>query len=87
MRHKRTFEFMEEVSQLGRQKAEQIVEFTPHKHERSGGAWIGDWVITPEVFLLTSGALHWAQALFAGLTFNPKKMAKRCSYSTTVSAG
>ncbi|WP_372573599.1 lyase family protein [Ruegeria jejuensis] len=85
-RNQRASEFMEAVSRLGRQKAEQIGEFTLHEHERSGGAWIGEWVIIPEVFLLTSGALHWAQALFAGLTFHPEKMAERCKYSATVTA-
>ncbi|WP_171176037.1 lyase family protein [Ruegeria sp. HKCCD8929] len=89
MRHKRNqraSEFMEAVSRLGRQKAEQIGEFTLHEHERSGGAWIGEWVIVPEVFLLTSGALHWAQALFEGLTFHPEKMAERCHASVTATA-
>ena len=77
-RNQRASEFMEAVSRLGRQRAEQIGEFTLHEHERSGGVWIGEWVIVPEVFLLTSGALRWAQALFEGLTFHPEKMAERC---------
>ncbi len=80
-RNQRASEFMEAVSRLGRQKAEQIGEFTLHQHERSGGAWIGEWVIVPEVFLLTSGALHWAQALFENLTFHPERMAEHCTAS------
>ena len=77
-RNQRTSEFMEAVSRLGRQRAEQIGEFTLHEHERSGGAWIGEWVIVPEVFMLTSGALNWAQILFDGLQIHSKKMSGRC---------
>ncbi|WP_371170840.1 lyase family protein [Aliiroseovarius sp. 2305UL8-7] len=80
-RNQRTSEFMEAVSRLGRQKAEQIGEFTLHEHERSGGAWIGEWVIVPEVFLLASGALQWSQNLFEDLTFHSEVMASRCGTS------
>jgi len=78
-RNQRASEFAEAVSRLGRQKAGQIGEFTLHEHERSGGAWIGEWVIVPEVFLLTSGALSWANTLLEGLQIHSEKMEERCN--------
>ena len=73
-RNQRASEFAEAVGRLGRQTAEQIGEFTLHEHERSGGAWIGEWVIIPNVFLLTSGAVQWTQTLFANLEFQVANM-------------
>lgn len=73
-RNQRASEFAEAVARLGRQRAEQIGELTLHQHERSGGAWIGEWVVVPETFLLTSGALSWTMQLFATLTIVPDAM-------------
>ncbi len=77
-RNQRGSEFMEAVARLGRQRAEQVGEMTLHEHERSGGAWIGEWVVVPEVFLLTSGAVKWANLLFDNIGINTEKMAERC---------
>ncbi len=73
-RNQRASEFGEAVARLGRQRAEQIGELTQHEHERSGGVWIAEWVVVPEVFLLTSGAVSWAETMFNTLTFNGEAM-------------
>lgn len=69
-RNQRSSEFAEAVARLGRQRAEQIGELTLHEHERSGGVWIAEWVVVPEVFLLTSGALKWIEGLFGKIEFH-----------------
>ena len=79
MAHKanqRASEFGEAVARLGRQRAEQIGELTLHQHERSGGVWIAEWIVVPEVFLLTSGALAWCERLFVDLDVNSSGMAR-----------
>lgn len=77
MAHKqnqRASEFGEAVARLGRQRAEQIGELTLHQHERSGGTWIAEWVVVPETFLLTSGALHWSERMFRSQIFDGNVM-------------
>ncbi|WP_029063814.1 lyase family protein [Labrenzia sp. DG1229] len=73
-RNQRASEFAEAVAKLGRQRAEQIGELTLHQHERSGGTWIGEWVVVPETFLLASGALSWTEKLFQSLSINKGAM-------------
>ena len=79
MAHKtnqRASEFGEAVARLGRQRAEQIGELTLHQHERSGGVWIAEWIVVPEVFLLTSGALAWSERLFLDLNVDRAAMGR-----------
>ncbi|MEX0349368.1 MAG: lyase family protein [Paracoccaceae bacterium] len=75
-RNQRASEFGEAVARLGRQRAEQMGELTLHEHERSGGVWIGEWVIVPETFLLTSGALQWSERMFRSLVADTVAMEK-----------
>lgn len=74
-RNQRSSEFGEALGRLVRGRAMQIGETAMVEHERSGGVWIAEWVIIPEVFMLTSGALHWLETLFATLEVNTEKMA------------
>ncbi|MCV0424510.1 MAG: hypothetical protein K5905_03475 [Roseibium sp.] len=76
-RNQRASEFAEALARLGRQRSEQMGELTLHQHERSGGVWIGEWLLIPEVFLLTSGALFWIHNMFAGLEFHKTRMSER----------
>ena len=76
-RNQRASEFAEAVARLARQRSEQIGELTLHQHERSGGVWVGEWVVVPEVFLLTSGALAWAKRMLADLTVKEDRMAEK----------
>lgn len=73
-RNQRASEFGEAVARLGRQRAEQIGELTLHEHERSGGVWIGEWVVVPETFLFTSGALAWTERIFKALVVDREAM-------------
>ncbi len=73
-RNQRASEFGEAVARLGRQRAEQIGELTLHEHERSGGVWIGEWIVVPETFLLTSGALQWSEQMLKSLVADPDAM-------------
>ena len=73
-RNQRCSEFAEALGRLSRGRAMQICETTKHEHERSGGVWISEWVIIPEVFLLTSGSLKWTKSLFAALQVDKFRM-------------
>jgi 3-carboxy-cis,cis-muconate cycloisomerase len=56
---------------------------TLHQHERSGGVWIGEWIVVPEVFLLTSGAVHWAGKLFGNLEIDTDSMRRKLPEAAT----
>ncbi|MEP2027587.1 MAG: lyase family protein [Paracoccaceae bacterium] len=76
-RNQRASEFAEAVARLGRQRSEQIGELTLHQHERSGGVWVAEWLVVPEVFLLTSGALAWSNKMLADLTVDTDRMEQK----------
>lgn len=79
MHHKhnqRASEFAEAVARLARQRSEQVGELTLHQHERSGGVWVGEWVVIPEIFLLTSGALSWAKRMLSDLRVDEDRISK-----------
>lgn len=73
-RNPRAAEFAETVARLGRQRAMGMVEFMGQEGDRCGGTWIGEWLLVPETFLLTSGALHWACDLMERLDVHPENM-------------
>lgn len=80
MHHKknqRASEFAEATGRLGRQRAAHIGELTLHQHERSGGVWIAEWVVVPEVFLLTSGAMDWSEKMLADMMVCEEAMAEK----------
>ena len=80
-RNQRSSEFAEAVARLGRQRAEQIGELALHEHERSGGVWIAEWIVVPEVFLFTSGALKWSECLFGRMEFHLSEL--QCSHPSS----
>lgn len=73
-RNPRAGEFMEAVARLGRHRAMGMVEIMGQEHDRCGGTWIGEWMLLPESFLLTSGALGWALDLFDRLEIDGTRM-------------
>ena len=75
-RNQRCSEFAEATARLARQHAEQINESGLHQHERSGGAWISEWYIVPQVFLLSSAAVMWTERLFTSLEINEQQIAE-----------
>lgn len=46
----------------------------PQEHERGLGGWQAEWESLPEIFLLTSGALHQMAEAIEGLTVDPRQM-------------
>ncbi|ORX48280.1 adenylosuccinate lyase [Hesseltinella vesiculosa] len=59
-----------------RQHAASLMEAMVADHERSTGPWEIEWIVLPEAFLLTAGALHQTRLLMEGLQVFPDKMAK-----------
>ncbi len=73
-RNPRAAEFAEATARLGRQRATGILDVMGQDHDRHGGTWIGEWMLVPETFLLSSGALDWAVDLLQRLEVHPDKM-------------
>jgi len=73
-RNPRAAEFAEAVARLGRQRAMGMVEVMGQDHDRCGGTWISEWMLLPETFLLTSGALSWAIDLLNRLEVDKGRM-------------
>ena len=76
-KNQRSSEFMEITARLGRQRTEQMGELSLHQHERSGGGWLGEWLIIPEALLFTSGALKWGVSLFENLHIHTHNMSQK----------
>ena len=72
----RASEFAEGVARLGRQRAMGISEVMAQEHERSGGGYTAEWMLVPDVFLLTSAALQWQIDLFSRLQIDKERMSQ-----------
>src|SRR6266446_7462079 len=57
-----------------RQQVAALLDAMLADHERSTGPWEIEWIALPEAFLLSSGALHQAKAVVAGLEVDAKRM-------------
>jgi len=73
-RNPRSAEFAEATARLGRQRAAGMAEVMGQEYERSGGTYIAEWMLLPEVFLLTSAALDWSIDLFERLQVDDVRM-------------
>ncbi len=51
-----------------------LLEAMVADHERSTGPWEIEWIALPEIFLLTSGALHHGRQILAGLEVDVQRM-------------
>lgn len=71
--NQRFSEFAEATAQMTMRRAESAGDSSLHDHERSGGAWIAEWTMVPEVFMLSSATLHWSQKMLTDITLNPQK--------------
>lgn len=80
-RNPRAVEFAEATARLGRQRAAGILDVMGQDHDRHGGAWIAEWMLVPETFLLTSGALNWAVDLLQRLEVHPRRMLENLNAS------
>jgi len=59
---------------LIRQHVAALLEAAVADHERSTGPWEIEWISLPEIFLLSSGALHQTRLLVAGLEVDAARM-------------
>jgi 3-carboxy-cis,cis-muconate cycloisomerase len=57
-----------------RQLAAALLDAMVEDHERSTGPWEIEWIVVPEIFLLSAGALAQAKFVVAGLQVDEKKM-------------
>jgi len=73
-RNPRAAEFAEAVARLGRQRSMGMAEVMGQEHDRCGGTWIAEWMLVPETFLLTSGALSWGIDLLGRLEVHEDRM-------------
>jgi adenylosuccinate lyase len=77
MPHKRNPELSEHLvtlSRIVRANASVAVEGMVHEHERDGRAWKTEWVVLPEVCLLTGAALDFGCRLLDGLQVDADRM-------------
>ncbi|MDY6949650.1 MAG: 3-carboxy-cis,cis-muconate cycloisomerase [Pseudomonadota bacterium] len=59
-----------------KQHAAALMEAMVEDHERSSGPWQIEWIVLPEIFMLTAGALAQTRFLAEGLQVNEKKMSE-----------
>ena len=57
-----------------RQHAAALLDAMVADHERSTGPWEIEWIVLPEIFVLSAGALHQANFIMAGLEVDAKRM-------------
>jgi 3-carboxy-cis,cis-muconate cycloisomerase len=57
-----------------RQHAAALMDAMIADHERSTGPWEIEWIVLPEAFCLTAGALKQARAVLEGLEVDAKRM-------------
>ena len=61
-------------SALVRQHATALMEAMVQDHERASGPWQIEWLVLPDIFMLSGGALAQTRFLVEGLQINEKKM-------------
>jgi 3-carboxy-cis,cis-muconate cycloisomerase len=57
-----------------RQHAASLMDAMVADHERSTGPWEIEWIVLPEAFCLTAGALKQARFVLEGLEVSPERM-------------
>ena len=57
-----------------RQHAAALMDAMIADHERSTGPWEIEWIVLPEAFVLTAGALNQSKFILAGLEVDVKRM-------------
>jgi 3-carboxy-cis,cis-muconate cycloisomerase len=59
-----------------RQHVAALLDAMVEDHERSTGPWEIEWIVVPEIFLLSAGALAQTRSLVGGLHVDPERMRK-----------
>ncbi|CAF1314377.1 unnamed protein product [Adineta steineri] len=57
-----------------RQHSAALMDAMLCDHERATGPWEIEWIVLPEAFILTAGALSQTKSMMAGLQVHPKNM-------------
>lgn len=57
-----------------RQHVAALLDAMVEDHERSTGPWEIEWIVVPEIFCLSAGALAQARTMVAGLQVDPVRM-------------
>ena len=57
-----------------RQHVAALLDASVADHERSTGPWEIEWIVLPEAFVLSAGALHQTNFIMAGLEVDAKRM-------------
>lgn len=78
-RNSRSSEFADAIGGMARRAALGAYDMCLHEHERSGGAWIGEWRIVPDVFCLTGAALGALDRLLENLVLHEDRMLENVS--------
>ena len=61
-------------SAIVKQQVAALLEAMVEDHERATGPWEIEWIVLPEIFMLSAGALHQTRFVLEGLQVNEKKM-------------
>src|SRR5579871_4643169 len=62
------------LTSVVRQQAAALLDAMVEDHERATGPWEIEWIVLPEIFLLSAGALHQTKFVLGGLQVDEKKM-------------
>ncbi len=62
------------LTSVVRQQAAALLDAMVEDHERATGPWEIEWIVLPEIFCLTAGALAQTRFVLAGLQVDEKKM-------------
>jgi 3-carboxy-cis,cis-muconate cycloisomerase len=66
--------YIHSTASIVRQNVASLLDAMIEDHERSTGPWEIEWIVVPEIFLLTSGCLAQTRALVEGMTIDPARM-------------
>jgi 3-carboxy-cis,cis-muconate cycloisomerase len=61
---------------VARQHVAALLDAMVEDHERATGPWEIEWIVLPEIFSLTAGALKQARFVLEGLQVDPARMRK-----------
>jgi len=62
------------LNSVVRQQVAALLDAMVEDHERSSGPWEIEWIVLPEIFCLTAGALAHTRAVLDDLQIDQKKM-------------
>ncbi len=62
------------INSVVRQQVAALLDAMVEDHERATGPWEIEWIVLPEIFCLTAGALAQTLAVLTGLQVDEKKM-------------